>query len=177
MLRDDKHIDHFDMLHYAMADLDLKERQDSAAIAQLKISAQVSTTDQKQKAKTFLRLADIYFDDRAYADAQQYYDSTQTLMAEEHPRFEEVKTRARVLGELVEQLAIIAREDSLQALASLDEKDLEKKIRGIDPRKGAGRGRQGTAWRPRPGSWRNSVPLQTKPPTQSSGGAWYLVLL
>ncbi|MEZ4738243.1 MAG: hypothetical protein R2818_02545 [Flavobacteriales bacterium] len=174
MLNDDKHIDHFDMLHYAIADIDLKERQDSAAISQLKISAQVSTTDQKQKAKTFLRLADIYFDDRAYGDAQQYYDSTQTLMAEEHPRIEEVKTRARVLGELVEQLAIIAREDSLQALASMDEKDLEKKIRGLIREKeldeAAKEQREAEAR-----EMANSVPLQNKPPTQSSGGrgTWY----
>jgi hypothetical protein len=35
MLRDDKHIDHFDMLHYALADLDLKERKDSMAIEHL----------------------------------------------------------------------------------------------------------------------------------------------
>ncbi|HRH68376.1 MAG TPA: tetratricopeptide repeat protein [Flavobacteriales bacterium] len=131
MLRDDKHIDHFDMLHYAIADIDLKERKDSSAIDHLLTSAKVSTTDQKQKAKTFLRLADLYFDDRAYPDAQKYYDSTQTLMAETHPRLDEVKTRARVLGELVEQLAIIQLEDSLQRLAKLDPKDLEKKIRGM----------------------------------------------
>jgi len=131
MLRDDKHIDHFDMLHYAVADLDLKERKDSSAIAHLITSTKVSTTDTKQKAKSFLKLADVYFDDRVYANAQKYYDSTQTLLAETHPRAEEVKTRARVLGELVEQLAIIELEDSLQALSKLDGKELEKKIRGI----------------------------------------------
>ncbi len=131
MLRDDKHIDHFDMLHYALADLDLKERQDSSAIDHLMTSARVSTTDIKQKAKTFLKLADIYFDDRAYSDAQKYYDSTQTIIAETHIRVDEVKTRARVLGELVEQLEIIAREDSLQALGKMDEKDLERKIRDM----------------------------------------------
>ncbi|TXI81124.1 MAG: hypothetical protein E6Q44_05145 [Flavobacteriales bacterium] len=131
MLRDDKHIDHFDMLHYALADLDLKENKDSAAVEHLLTSARVSTTDVNQKAKTFLRLADLYFDDRAYESAQQYYDSTKSILVETHARHEEVSTRARVLGELVEQLRIIALEDSLQALAKLDEKDLEKKIRGI----------------------------------------------
>lgn len=131
MLRDDKHIDHFDMLHYALADLDLKEHKDSSAIDQLMTSAKVSTTDTKQKAKTFLRLADLYFDDRAYESAQKYYDSTQTILAETHTRLDEVKTRARVLGELVEQLAIIALEDSLQALGKMDDKDLDKKIRGM----------------------------------------------
>jgi Tfp pilus assembly protein PilF len=36
----------------------------------------VSTTDTRQKAKSFLKLADLYFDDKKYPDAQQYYDST-----------------------------------------------------------------------------------------------------
>ncbi len=131
MLRDDKHIDHFDMIHYALADLDLKERKDSAAIDHLETSVLVSTTDTKQKAKSFLKLADIYFDDREYVPAQQYYDSTRSLLNEEHVRYDEVDTRARVLGDLVEQLNIIAREDSLQALMGLDPSELDKKIRGI----------------------------------------------
>jgi tetratricopeptide (TPR) repeat protein len=129
MLRDDKHIDHFDMIHYALADLDLKENKDSSAIAELRTSCRVSTTDTRQKAKSFLKLADIYFDDREYPAAQLYYDSTQALLAEDHKRYEEVKTRAEVLGELVEQLNIIATEDSLQELAGLSEEEREKRIK------------------------------------------------
>lgn len=129
MLKDEKHVDHYDMIHYALAELDLKERNKESAIAHLETSARVSTSDVKQKAKTWLRLADLYFDDRTYPSAQKYYDSTRTLMSELHPRFPEVETRAEVLGELVEQLDIIALEDSLQALAGLDEKELEKVLR------------------------------------------------
>ncbi|MBK7751260.1 MAG: tetratricopeptide repeat protein [Flavobacteriales bacterium] len=131
MLHDDKHVDHYDMIHYALAGIDLKENKDSSAVAHLKKSALVSTTDTRQKAKTWLRLADLYFDDRAYPDAQLYYDSTTTLLAEAHVRYEEVKTRAEVLGELVEQLNIISREDSLQALAGMDPNEREKTIQKI----------------------------------------------
>lgn len=131
MLRDEKHVDHFDMIHYALADLDLKERKKEEAIEHLETSARVSTTDTKQKAKTFMKLADLSFDDRIYARAQKYYDSTRTLLSEEHPRFEEVNTRAEVLGDLVEQLEIIEREDSLQGLAGLDEAALQDKIKDI----------------------------------------------
>lgn len=129
MLRDAKHVDHFDMIHYALADLDLKERNKPGAIDHLLASARLNTTDQKQQSKTFLKLADIYFDDREYGLAQPYYDSTRSVIAEEHVRFREVDTRANVLGDLVEQLNIIALEDSLQLLAGLDEKELEKRIR------------------------------------------------
>jgi tetratricopeptide (TPR) repeat protein len=129
MLKDEKHKDHYDMILYALADIDLKEDHKEEAIANLKTSAQVSTSDQRQKAKSFMKLADIYFDDRIYSSAQKYYDSTRTLLGEEHPRFDEVDTRAEVLGDLVEQLEIIALEDSLQALAGLSEEDLEKRVR------------------------------------------------
>ncbi|HNI03577.1 MAG TPA: hypothetical protein PL010_03020 [Flavobacteriales bacterium] len=129
MRRDEKNKDHFDMIEYALADLDLKENKDSSAVAHLKESARVSTTDTKQKAKTFLRLADYFFDDKRYPPAQQYYDSTRTLLAETHKRFEEVNTRADVLGELVEQLNIIAFEDSVQAVAKMDPEEREKLIK------------------------------------------------
>lgn len=131
MLRDEKHKDHFDMIHYALAELDLRENNKPGAIDHLETSARVSTSDVRQKSKTWLRLADLYFEDRIYADAQKYYDSTRTLITEEHVRYREVETRARVLGELVEQLRIIALEDSLQALSQLDEKELEKRVRGL----------------------------------------------
>ncbi len=176
MLRDDKHIDHFDMLHYALADLDLKERKDSLAIDHLMTSAKVSTTDTKQKAKTFLKLADIYFDDRAYADAQKYYDSTQTILAETHVRIDEVKTRARVLGELVEQLEIIAREDSLQALGKMDEKDLEKKIRGIIQDREQEEAERAQAEEEARAAAENNPDLGKAPPPTNAGdarGNWY----
>ncbi len=129
MRKDEKNKDHYDMIEYAMADLDLKENKDSTAIAHLKTSARVSTTDTKQKAKSFLKLADLYFDDKKYPPAQQYYDSTRVLLAETHKRYEEVNTRADVLGELVEQLNIIAFEDSVQAFAKLPKDEQEKLIK------------------------------------------------
>ena len=131
MLRDEKNVDHFDMIHYALAELDLKENKKEDAIAQLKTSCLVNTTDRKQKAKSYLRLADLYFDDRVYANAQKYYDSTTTVLAETHPRFHEVSTRAEVLGDLVEQLEIIAHEDSLQALAGMSVEEREERVRDL----------------------------------------------
>ena len=176
MLRDEKHVDHFDMIHYALAELDLKERNKSAAIEHLETSARVSTTDTKQKGKTFLRLADLYFEDRIYAKAQPYYDSTRTLMAEDHPRYREVDTRADVLGELVEQLDIIALEDSLQQLAQLDEKELDKRIRGMireREREEADKERQEAEARERAAQEPTSRPAPTAPGSPATRGSWY----
>lgn len=176
MLRDEKHVDHFDMIHYALAELDLKERNKPSAIDHLETSARVNTTDTKQKWKTFLKLADVYFEDREYAMAQPYYDSTSTLLLEEHPRFREVQIRAEVLGTLVEQLAIIELEDSLQMLAELDEKELEKRIRGfIRERERAeeDKERMELEARERAEQVPEGRPAPTVPGTPAGRGSWY----
>jgi len=131
MLKDEKHVDHYDKIHFALADIDLKENMRPEAIAHLRTSSAVSTTDTKQKAKSFLKLADIYFDDRTYSSAQKYYDSTSTVLDEEHPRYEEVQNKANVLNDLIEQLDIIVFEDSVQKVAGMDEDERKKFIKKL----------------------------------------------
>src|SRR5690606_36995948 len=55
MLRDEKNRDHYDMIHYAVAELDLMENLRSEAMAQLRMSTRTSTVDTRQKAKSFLK--------------------------------------------------------------------------------------------------------------------------
>lgn len=173
MLRDEKNKDHFDMIHYALAELDLRENHRDDAIAQLMLSTRTSTVDTRQKAKSFLKLADLYFDDKAYPQAQQYYDSTGTVLAEEHARYLEVMTRADVLGDLVVQLNIIAREDSLQAFAKLDPEERERRVRQLirererqeeEKEQAAADARELLAANPA---------ATDKPATPGSSGAWY----
>ncbi len=173
MLRDEKNKDHFDMIHYALAELDLRDNNRSDAIAQLVLSTRTSTVDTRQKAKSFLKLADLYFDDKAYPQAQQYYDSTGTVLAEEHARYNEVLTRADVLGDLVVQLNIIAREDSLQAFAKLDPEERERRVRQlIRARERQEEEREQAAADARELLAANPAAVE-KPGTPGSGGAWY----
>jgi tetratricopeptide (TPR) repeat protein len=173
MLRDEKNVDHYDMIHYALADLDLKENKPADGIAQLKLSTKVSTTDTRQKAKSFLKLADLYFDDKKYPDAQHYYDSTSTVLAEDHLRFDEVKTRAEVLGDLVDQLEIIDREDSLQAFAKLDPEEREKRVKELIKN----REQQEEQDKQEAADARELIANNPTPPagqgTPEAGGAWY----
>jgi tetratricopeptide (TPR) repeat protein len=173
MLRDEKNVDHFDMIHYALAELDLKENKRDEGIAELKASVKASTVDSRQKAKSFLKLADLYFDDKKYPAAQQYYDSTGTLLAEDNPRYNEVKTRAEVLGDLVVQLNVIAREDSLQAFAKLDPDERERRIKALirDREKQEEENKQ-AADDARDVLANNPVP-QGQQNTPGAGGAWY----
>ena len=173
MLRDEKNVDHFDLIHYAIAEVDLKENKRDDAIAQLKMSTRASTVDTRQKAKSFLKLADLYFDDKKYPSAQQYYDSTSTLLAEENPRYDEVKTRAEVLGDLVVQLNIIDREDSLQAFAKLDPDEREKRIKAlIRERERQEAENEQAASDAREVVASNAI-QPSSPASPAAGGAWY----
>tara|TARA_B100000795_G_scaffold77606_1_gene55393 strand:- start:12654 stop:15272 length:2619 start_codon:yes stop_codon:yes gene_type:complete len=131
MLRDEKNLEYFDQIYYALAELEIEERNLPIGIALLDKSLEVNDGNTKQRAKSFLKLADINFDERNYENAQQYYDSTTSFIQETHPRFKDITNKAASLTELVTNLRIIEREDSLLQLASLSEEDLTKRIEEI----------------------------------------------
>ncbi len=121
MLEDPKNEEYFDRIHYALAQVALKEGDTKRAKSHLKASAQASKGNEEQKAQSYLLLADLFFEDRKYVPAQAYYDSTAMFLGEDHPRRNEVRTRTRSLGELVKYLETYERQDSLQRIASMDE--------------------------------------------------------
>ena len=64
--------------------------------------------------------ADLHLEDREYELAQAC-DGTLANMDEDHPRFQEVSNNAKSLTELVEQLMVIVRNDSLRDICNEDE--------------------------------------------------------
>ncbi len=128
LLKDDKNKDFKDEIYYEMAMLELKAKNLPLAIELLKSSAAASTKNVAQKTRTYLFLAEYYFAQPEYTKAQQYYDSTSTVMLAEHPNFREVNGKKRYLNDLVKNLEVIQLQDSLLALALLPEKQLEKII-------------------------------------------------
>lgn len=131
MLKDDKNIEYRDQIYYALAQIEFEERNRDQGIEYLKLSLQEETGNVKQRTKSFLKLADLYLDERIYEDAQAYYDSTFSNIAEDHPRYEDVKNKAESLTDLVENLMVIEYEDSIQAICSLSDEDRMKKMRKI----------------------------------------------
>lgn len=128
MLKDDKNEEYRDQIYYALADLDLEERNRPGGIDNLEKSLRANTDNQKQRAKSYLRLADLYFDDRDYEPAQAYYDSCFQNIAEDHKRYTDIKNKATSLTELVTHLRVIDRQDSLQALCPLAPDELDARL-------------------------------------------------
>ena len=127
MLRDEKNLEYRDQIYYAMADVELKHNNDEKAIEYLTESTRVSTNP-KQKAKSFIRLAELYFVERQYVNARNYYDSTLTVISEDAENYLEVKGKAESLAELVDHIFNVELQDSLIAMVNLPEKEREKKI-------------------------------------------------
>lgn len=117
--KDPKNKDFLDQIYYALAGLAKKEGKPDEEFDNLNKSVRASTSNQNQKALSYLELAKIYFAKPDYRNAQAYYDSTVTNLSNDHPDYTEVLNRRNSLTKLVRNLNIIATEDSLQGLAKM----------------------------------------------------------
>jgi tetratricopeptide (TPR) repeat protein len=131
MLRDEKYIEFRDQIYYALAEVEFAERKTQDGIQMLINSTESSVNNDRQKGKSFLRLADIYFEERNYPVASEFYDSTITFLPTNYPKYEIIKATKESLAELVYYLNIANREDSLQTLALMDEDERNKILKGI----------------------------------------------
>ncbi len=128
MLKDDKNYDNKDQIYYVMAEISERMGDDANVELYLKESIRVSTVNQDQKALSYLKLGELNFDYRLYPLAAAYYDSAFTSLKSTHPRYKEIEKKNASLSKLVENLNIIAYEDSVQVLAALTETERNKRI-------------------------------------------------
>jgi tetratricopeptide (TPR) repeat protein len=128
MLRDDKNTEFRDQIYYVLADIAYKEKNVPLAMEYLNKSIRESAVNNTQKALSYLRRADIYFDATDYKAAEANYDSTMSFLPKEYPDYALVAEKKKSLTSLVTNLKTIAIEDSLQVLAKMTEKDRNKAI-------------------------------------------------
>ncbi|MCX6242540.1 MAG: tetratricopeptide repeat protein [Bacteroidetes bacterium] len=121
MLKDEKNKDYLDQIYYALAQISLTDKDSIHAIEYLGKSVSTSKTNNYQKAISALQLADIYFSFPNYPKAQAYYDSTMQFLPKDFANYNIIKKKTETLTDLVQQLQLISREDSLQALAAMPE--------------------------------------------------------
>ncbi|MDD5508262.1 MAG: tetratricopeptide repeat protein [Bacteroidales bacterium] len=117
MIKDLKNEDFLDQIYYALAEIALKEKDDSLGINYLRLSVSKSTSNLYQKSVSSLRLADLFFSYPDYPNAQLYYDTAVMFLPEDYPNYDPIVTKARLLTELVTHLTTVHVQDSLQAIA------------------------------------------------------------
>lgn len=121
MLRDMKNSDFKDQIYYALADIALKDKNDTLGISHLRKSVATSLSNDYQRSTSSLRLADLYYLRKDYRNAQLYYDTTLMALPKDFPDADKIGQKTEVLSRLVENLQVIHVQDSLLALAALPE--------------------------------------------------------
>ena len=136
MAKKDKFERYRNIIYYAAGELLLQKPDTTAAIFNYNKSLKYNEGGSGFKNKTFLKLADIAFDQKQFKLSNALYDSVQltdTLLTE---RLQQINERKTALAKIVEKIIIIEREDSLQKIAAMPllertafVKKLSKKLR------------------------------------------------
>ncbi len=123
MLRDEKNKDYQDQIYYALAEIALRDNNDTLGIKYLRLSVKTSMANNYQKATSSLKLADIYFAIPNYENAQAYYDTAIQFLPEYYPNYKFIKLKTEKLSDLVSNLNTIHYEDSIQNVAKMPEEE------------------------------------------------------
>ncbi|QHS60390.1 type IX secretion system periplasmic lipoprotein PorW/SprE [Chitinophaga agri] len=122
MVRKEKYYEFRDAIYYTMATL-VQPKDPDLAMEYLRQSLKMESSNTMQKALSFKGIADIYYGQRQYRLARNFYDSTASVMPPEFTDSAIVNKRKRVLNDVAIRVEAIQREDSLQRIAAMPESD------------------------------------------------------
>jgi outer membrane protein assembly factor BamD (BamD/ComL family) len=120
-----------DVLYYAAGGMALNKPDTVFAKKLYRKSIDYNTQNESLKNKAFLKLATIAFQQKDYRFASACYDSINFQDATLSEVREKLELRKEALAELVKNLDAVKREDSLQTVAKLPEKDLESYLKSL----------------------------------------------
>ena len=123
MLKDSKNTDYQDQIYYSLANLSMKAGDEKEALDLFRKSVSSSSSNQNQKGRSYLALADYFYKKPDFMKAGRYYDSTVYFLDQKHPEYLSLKAKSQNLNEVVSQLLIIQTEDSLQRVAAMPESE------------------------------------------------------
>lgn len=129
LLKEPNNKDFKDQIYYQVAELQMVDKNIDGAIKNYKLSVRNSVKNQSQKGLSYLRLATIYFKNKSdYLSAKKYYDSTLMSLPPNYPGYVSIKKMNTNLKILADAYQVITREDTLQALAKMDQKKRDSVI-------------------------------------------------
>ncbi len=132
MAKDEKNLDYQDQIYYTLAEIALKDGLKKDAIAYLRKSLDTSKGNAAQRAESYLKLADLYFEAEDFVHAKNYYDSTVTVLVTTDPRYKRAMDYAANLTDIARLLTTVAANDSIMRvyrMSDAERKDLAKEIR------------------------------------------------
>lgn len=123
LLKDKKNVDFKDRIYFALAELDLQERDTAMAIVHLTESLGYNPKNKAQRAETQLKLADLYYDQERYVEAKTFYEQCLENLLVTDDRYPRVSRLSRNLTEIARNLQVIELQDSLLRIAGMSEKE------------------------------------------------------
>ncbi len=120
MTKESKNQEFLDQIYYALADVALKDNNDTLAISYLRKSVASSVNNNYQKTISSLKVADLYFEETEYKFAKLYYDTAMMALPADFPNYFQIKERAEILTNIVTEHQTIKEQDSLQTLARMN---------------------------------------------------------
>ena len=177
MLKDAKNTEYFDQIYYSLAEIFFKENENALAVNYLKKSIESSQNNPKQKAFSFLKLADYYFKNTDYLNSFSYYDSALANLPKDYADFDKIESKKKSLDKVVKNLTIISKEDSLQKIARMSDDERDKFLNGMleeEKKQEIEKKKKAEEQKAMVLSNANSAPRSTSSSSESgSGSTWY----
>ena len=123
MTRQSKHKDRLDQIYGAMGNIYLSQRDTTHALEMYQLAIDKSTQAGSAKAAVLVRAGDIYYEQRAYVQAQPCYREAITILTAENDQFARLQKRSEVLDELIVAYNQAQLQDSLQRLSRMSEEE------------------------------------------------------
>jgi len=131
MVKEAKNTEYRDQIYYALAAIEIDEKNRKQAMIYLTKSAKSSISNNRQKALSYEKLGDLTFERSNYVAAQKYYDSCGMVMPDDYPNGDNIKLRAAKLSKLVIAIETANYEDSVQRIALMSEKDRNEYLEDV----------------------------------------------
>ena len=121
MLKDKKNENYHDQIYFAFSEIARIDEDEDLRMDYLAKSVSSSTENNYQKTFSSITLADLYFEQNEYREAQHYYDTAMMSIPKNYPNYEQIQKKSNVLRDLVDKLDEIDLQDSLLRIAQLPE--------------------------------------------------------
>ena len=119
----DKNKEYLDQVYYAMGNIYLNEKDTLQAISSYEKGNAKATRNGIEKGVLLLHLGDLYWNKEKFSDAKRCYGEAIGLLDKDRKDYQQLSDRSKILDELVPFTDAVHLQDSLQALAKMDEKD------------------------------------------------------
>jgi outer membrane protein assembly factor BamD (BamD/ComL family) len=125
MANESKNIEYRDQIYYALGNVAENDNDKPKAMDLYTKSVYYSISNNKQKGKSYERMAELKISEKDYVKAQKYYDSCVRVAPPEYKNRDLVERKAKKLKDLVDAIETANLQDSLIQIAQMSPSEQE----------------------------------------------------